>query len=182
MADEKKCCCASSCKGILIFLVGLIIGGVIMGAFAMFGKLDFLSDAVIQSKPTTGSQPGVLVQQNSDGSWYKSSEPTVTGTWVKVATDSSVKLLKGQAFQTADGQSVELQADGWFQTSDVSWVQFSDTSTVLKQGAWVKLPSDMELNGKSGVVKLTKGTLIQLLSNATVELQEQSSDAEIFPL
>ncbi len=155
-----------------------------MGVFAMFGKLDFLSDAITKLKPAAGTQPGVLIQQDIDGSWYKSSESTVTGTWVKVATGSSVKLLSGQTFQTQDGQEVELQADAWLKTYDISWVQFSDVSaTILKQGAWVKLPNDMEFKGKAGgVVNLPKNTAVQLLSNANVELEERVSDAEITPL
>jgi len=177
MANDK-CCCAKT-GPIIVFLVGLVLGGIIVGVLVAYGQLDFLQGKVLGTKSTTSTatKPGVMFETTTEGAWVQVSQPDVEGAWVQMTNNAWVQLTQVTEGTTKEGAWVQFSEGAWVQLVDNAWVQFSNTSTdgawvQLKEGAWVQLTADTQVKDANGAwVQLAEGAWVQLANNALVQFQ-----------
>ncbi len=191
--SKDKCCCGKL-GGVFVFLVGLIVGAVIVGVLAMSGHLDSLQGKVfgtVEIQEETEEQavvkPGVMFEldEEAPGVWVQAEkDPELDGVWVEIGEGAWAQLAK-VSVETEDGSVYVLPDGAWAQlTGEGAWAQFGsnasdDTLIQLKEGAWAQLADDTEVVDVNGAwAQLSAGTKIQLIEGAWAQFKEKGAQIE----
>ncbi len=182
MAKDKCCSCGKLC-GVGLFLLGVVVGGILVGVLAKYGQLDFLQGRILGTKQVQETTSGVMFEldEEVEGAWVQATagEAEIEGAWVQMAEGAWTQLTAETVMLTSAGAKVTLPEGAWTQLADKAWVQFSADNaegawTQLREGAWTQLSEDTLVKDANGAwTQLTAGTELQLQNNAWVQLREQ---------